>query len=107
MSRTEFCKECKGSTSTRGYQGILQLECNSCHTKVDLPPHATLRYVESADNDLMVCDKMLQQAAKDPMNKKDDSMPCPKCNNKYSRTIHINDAKVLFTCINCKFIWTR
>lgn len=105
MADTAFCRICRGTMAVKAYHDKLQAECNSCHSRIDLPPRATLRYEEAAENDIMVSSRRIKKNAQDPVNKK-VNITCPKCSYHLGRIMMVGDMKTIYTCINCNYAWS-
>ena len=100
-----FCKYCNNLLSVNTIDDTLKFECNSCHTKYDATDEDSLRYEDTRGGNIMIFNKILQTASKDPINPK-VYKKCPKCRYELAKQVRLGDEmKLINTCLKCNHQW--
>lgn len=100
-----FCKYCKNLLLVNTIDNVLKFECNSCHSKYDSSAEDSLRYEDTKGGNIMIFNKILQNAGKDPANPK-VYKKCSRCQYEIAKQVRLGDEmKLINTCINCNYQW--
>jgi len=101
-----FCDICNNLLSVITTASTFYFKCAQCQKRFKPLPDDSLRYEESTGINLLIYKKILQNAAKDPLNPK-VLRDCPNCKKKtIIRQVRLgDDLRLINTCIKCEKQW--
>ena len=100
-----FCDICDNLLYVSTNNNVLHFRCNTCHLSYKSTDDDTLRYEETNDKNLVIFNKILDKATKDPVNIK-VYKNCPKCKHNIATNVRIGkDLSLINICQKCEFQW--
>jgi DNA-directed RNA polymerase subunit M/transcription elongation factor TFIIS len=100
-----FCNNCNNLLDINTANDVLSFKCLSCYTLYDADDDDTLRYEDSKSGNLIIFNKILSKAVRDPANIK-ANVTCPKCNNTIAKRVRLGkELRLINICTSCTFQW--
>jgi DNA-directed RNA polymerase subunit M/transcription elongation factor TFIIS len=100
-----FCDNCFNLLEVNTANELLTFKCLSCFTTYNSEPDDSLRYEESNTGSLIIFNKILSKAARDPVNLK-AKVTCPKCKHNIAKRVRLGEEmRLINICEKCSFQW--
>lgn len=106
---SKFCKICDNLLTAVYAHDELAFKCNICQIPYKSFPEDTLRHERVKESDVMIFDKIMDKAAKDPVTIK-AKVDCinNKCDSKIVKQVRVgSDMKLYNICIKCEKRWVN
>jgi DNA-directed RNA polymerase subunit M/transcription elongation factor TFIIS len=103
----KFCDNCDNLLISNFYNDELSFKCILCNSSYSPDDEDTLRYERIKESDVMIFEKNLNKAVKDPATLK-AYVNCimPKCSGKLVKQVRIGENMRLYNiCIECGAQW--
>jgi DNA-directed RNA polymerase subunit M/transcription elongation factor TFIIS len=100
-----FCDHCRNLLDVNTTNDVLSFKCLTCYTSYDADEDDTLRYEDSKSSNLIIFNKILSKAVRDPVNIK-ANVTCPKCKHDTAKRVRLGEElRLINICTACTFQW--
>jgi DNA-directed RNA polymerase subunit M/transcription elongation factor TFIIS len=100
-----FCDYCNTLLGVTTKNNNFYFICGRCSATYKADDNDSLRYEETKGGNLIIFNKILSNASRDPVNLK-KYIKCPKCSNNIAKTVLIGkEMRLINVCEKCSFQW--